>query len=131
MRLSHLRRVINDDLAAMLLSQARNLPAARDHGGSRCLQRYRRLQRIADHRSAAKTGQQFVGAEALALSRRQQNNAELHHASCSPSRIFSAVIGRSRTRTPLALYTAFAMAGAGVLMTHSPMDFAPNGPVGS
>ena len=48
-----------------------------------------------------------------------------------PIKIFSSVIGSSLILTPTALYTAFAIAGDGVLITISPMDFAPNGPVGS
>ena len=47
----------------------------------------------------------------------------------SPIRTCSAVIGSVRKRSPVALYTASAIAGAGVLITISPIDFAPNGPV--
>lgn len=45
--------------------------------------------------------------------------------------ICSGVMGSSQNRFPVALYTASAIAGRGVLMTTSPMDLAPNGPVGS
>ena len=43
---------------------------------------------------------------------------------CIPFKIFSGVIGNSFTHTPVALYTACAIAGAGVLITISPIDFA-------
>jgi len=46
-------------------------------------------------------------------------------------RIFSGVIGSSLCHTPVALYMACAIAGAGVLITISPIDLAPKGPVGS
>ena len=39
--------------------------------------------------------------------------------------ICSGVTGSSQNRLPVALYTASAIAGRGVLMTTSPMDFAP------
>ena len=42
--------------------------------------------------------------------------------------IFSGVMGSSQKRSPVALYTASAMAGRGVFITTSPMDFAPKGP---
>lgn len=45
--------------------------------------------------------------------------------------ICSGVMGSSQNRFPVALYTASASAGRGVLMTTSPMDFAPYGPVSS
>ena len=54
-----------------------------------------------------------------------------HRPPMIPIKIFSSVIGSSLILTPTALYTAFAIAGDGVLITISPMDFAPNGPVGS
>lgn len=46
-----------------------------------------------------------------------------------PQYTFSAVTGNSLTLTPTALATASAMAGEGVLITISPMDLAPKGPV--
>lgn len=49
----------------------------------------------------------------------------------SPSRAFSGVIGSERTWWPVACATAEATAASGVLMTTSPIDLAPNGPVGS
>lgn len=49
----------------------------------------------------------------------------------SPSRAFSGVIGSERTWCPVACATAEATAASGVLMTTSPIDLAPNGPVGS
>ena len=49
----------------------------------------------------------------------------------SPSRAFSGVIGSERTWWPVACATADATAASGVLMTTSPIDLAPNGPVGS
>ena len=49
----------------------------------------------------------------------------------NPITIFSLVIGNSRIHNPVALNTAWANAGDGVLITISPIDFAPNGPVGS
>ena len=49
----------------------------------------------------------------------------------SPNSAFSGVIGSERTYLPVACATALAMAPSGVLMTTSPIDFAPNGPVGS
>lgn len=55
----------------------------------------------------------------------------LFYNSRIPLYTFSAVIGSSRICTPTAFATAPAMAGDGVLITISPMDFAPNGPVGS
>lgn len=48
-----------------------------------------------------------------------------------PSRAFSGVIGSERTWWPVACATADATAASGVLMTTSPIDLAPNGPVGS
>ena len=39
--------------------------------------------------------------------------------------------GNSLILTPTALLIALQIAGAGVLITISPIDFAPNGPVGS
>jgi len=48
-----------------------------------------------------------------------------------PLHTFSGVIGSSLCHVPVALNTACAIAGEGVLITISPMDFAPNGPVGS
>ena len=47
----------------------------------------------------------------------------------NPITIFSLVIGNSRIHNPVALNTAWANAGDGVLITISPIDFAPNGPV--
>ena len=44
-----------------------------------------------------------------------------------PIKIFSSVIGSSLILTPTALYTAFAIAGDGVLITISPMDFCTKG----
>ena len=49
----------------------------------------------------------------------------------TPIAICSLVIGSSLNQIPVALAIACASAGAGVLITISPMDFAPNGPVGS
>lgn len=49
----------------------------------------------------------------------------------SPSSAFSGVIGSERTWWPVACATAEATAASGVLMTTSPIDLAPNGPVGS
>lgn len=49
----------------------------------------------------------------------------------SPRRAFSGVIGSERTWWPVACATAEATAASGVLMTTSPIDLAPNGPVGS
>lgn len=49
----------------------------------------------------------------------------------SPSRAFSGVMGSERTWWPVACATAEATAASGVLMTTSPIDLAPNGPVGS
>lgn len=49
----------------------------------------------------------------------------------SPSRAFSGVMGNERTWWPVACATAEATAASGVLMTTSPIDLAPNGPVGS
>lgn len=49
----------------------------------------------------------------------------------SPSRAFSGVIGSERTWWPVACATAEATPASGVLMTTSPIDLAPNGPVGS
>src|SRR5581483_4570893 len=46
----------------------------------------------------------------------------------SASRIFSAVIGVSSKRTPIASYTAFAIAGITGLSGPSPASFAPKGP---
>ena len=45
--------------------------------------------------------------------------------------ICSAFMGRLLKNSPVALCIALAMAGAGVFMTSSPIDFAPKGPVGS
>ena len=50
---------------------------------------------------------------------------------CIPKSTFSGVTGKERTRTPVAAATAAVTAGAPVLMTTSPMDFAPKGPLGS
>lgn len=50
---------------------------------------------------------------------------------CIPRQTASAVIGRLEHETPVACRTASAIAGQGVLITTSPMDFAPKGPVGS
>ena len=49
----------------------------------------------------------------------------------SPSSAFSGVMGSERTWWPVACATAEATAASGVLMTTSPIDLAPNGPVGS
>ena len=51
-----------------------------------------------------------------------------HFCSGTPIAIFSGVIGSSRTQIPVALATACASAGDGVLITISPIDFAPKGP---
>src|SRR5699024_7974398 len=45
--------------------------------------------------------------------------------------ICSGVMGISRCHTPVARLMGGGRAGAGVLMTISPMDLAPKGPVGS
>lgn len=55
----------------------------------------------------------------------------LRRLAYSPSRAFSGVIGSERTWWPVACATAEATAASGVLMTTSPIDLAPNGPVGS
>lgn len=68
----------------------------------------------------SKSGLQFPG---LARGRRL--------LAYSPSRAFSGVIGSERTWWPVACATAEATAASGVLMTTSPIDLAPNGPVGS
>src|SRR5206468_303749 len=49
----------------------------------------------------------------------------------SASRTFSAVIGVSSKRTPIASYTAFAMAGITGFSGPSPASFAPKGPSAS
>lgn len=69
-----------------------------------------------------KSGLQFPG---LAKERRMRRLVY------SPSRAFSGVIGSERTWWPVACATAEATAASGVLMTTSPIDLAPNGPVGS
>ena len=51
-----------------------------------------------------------------------------HH---SPRSAFSGVMGSERTWWPVAWATAEATAASGVLMTISPIDLAPKGPVGS
>ena len=48
-----------------------------------------------------------------------------------PRSTFSGVMGRSRQRYPVALYTASAMAGAVGETRPSPASLAPNGPSGS
>ena len=109
-------------------------PFIADHRHStRTWQAPQRFKRMGNHRSALIERKQLVfSPKPPALPRRQQNDAQLHASfSFSPRRIFSGVMGRFRILTPHAWNTASAMAGAGVLMTHSPMDFAPNGPVGS
>ena len=55
----------------------------------------------------------------------------LRRLSYSPSSAFSGVMGSERTWWPVACATAEATAASGVLMTTSPIDLAPNGPVGS
>ncbi len=55
----------------------------------------------------------------------------LRRLAYSPSRAFSGVMGSERTWWPVACATAEATAASGVLMTTSPIDLAPNGPVGS
>lgn len=83
----------------------------------------------------------LIGAKTTAAARRQEDQMDmgyrfherfsLRRFSRSPIAIFSLVMGSSVKRRPVALYMASARAGAGVLMTISPMDLAPKGPVGS
>ena len=133
--LPQLRRIVKRDLKAVLLRKRCHALIRHNRHAQHSRNRAKRLHRPADHRPPAIIRKQFIAAEAAARARRKQRDAEpdsIHTAhSFSPSSSFSGVMGRWRTRTPQALYTASAMAGAGVLITHSPIDFAPKGPVGS
>ena len=89
-----------------------------------------------DSALAKKTLQVLMDNAKLAQEKQMPPSASLvlpcaHRPPMIPIKIFSSVIGSSLILTPTALYTAFAIAGDGVLITISPMDFAPNGPVGS
>ena len=133
MRLTQLRHIVADYLTAICLRNPDDLIVARYDSYTSSIQAQSPIYRAADHRSTPPGGQKLVAPIPFAATCCQQNNSQLHMLLHSrlPRSTFSAVIGRWRTRTPQALYTASAIAGAGVLITISPMDFAPNGPVGS
>ena len=124
---------VQNGLKARFFCQRIDLRIADHCNFPRTWQASQRFERFSDHRSAVIERKQLVfSPKPPTLPRRQQNDAQLHASfSFFPKRIFSGVTGRFRILTPHAWNTASAMAGAGVLMTHSPMDFAPNGPVGS
>ena len=52
-----------------------------------------------------------------------------HGAAPSASKMRSGVNGRCAKRTPVALASALAIAGATGLIAHSPCDLAPSGPI--
>src|SRR5699024_11000906 len=92
-------------------------------------QRDEHVQPVAVERLTLQLVQQLVFPKAAAVPAGEIQDV-LH--SCPfwiPRSTFSGVMGSSRCHTPVACAMACAMAGEGVLMTISPIDFAPNGPV--
>src|SRR5215470_4068486 len=55
----------------------------------------------------------------------------VHGCGESAAKMRSGVSGRCAKRTPVALATALAIAGATGLIAHSPCDLAPSGPMRS